>query len=133
MSGVRFVGVCMAAALLALSSHESRAQGSLATEPQSFDDLMAPHPLGPVQKFGDWSPGSELSFTKTERASLPRPRQAHATRDGQSQAPRRQNLTSESRQTAIRSSARQHEWQRALAGSGPVLSLAPINQQRLPA
>jgi hypothetical protein len=130
MSRVRFVGACMAAALLALSSQHATAQGSLTTEP--FDGLMAPHPLGPLQKFGDWSPGSELKFTSAERASLPRPRQAHA-RDGQAQAQRRLNPAPQSRQTAFRSPARLHEWHRAVAGSGSVLSLAPINQERLAA
>src|ERR1700676_3928157 len=80
MSGLRFVGACMAAALLTLSSQESMAQGVLATEPQSFESLMAPHPLGSPQKFGDWSSGSELRFTPAEPVS-PRQRQARA-RDG---------------------------------------------------
>jgi hypothetical protein len=124
MSRVRFVGACMAVALLALPSREAMAQGSLATEP--FDGLMAPEPLGPLQKFGDWSPGSELRFTKAEPASPPRQRQAHAAH-----AQRRQNQSPESRQTAFRSLARQHEWPRGVAGS--VLALAPTNQERLPA
>jgi hypothetical protein len=128
MSRVRFVGACMAVALLALPSQGAMAQGSLTTEP--FDGLMAPDPLGPLQKFGDWSPGSELRFTKAEPASVPRQRQAHP-RDGQSQAQRRQNPRPEARQTALRSLARQHEWPRGVAGS--VLSLAPTNQERLPA
>ena len=131
MSRLRCVGACMAAALLALSSQDAMAQGSLTTEP--VDGLMAPYPLGPLQKFGDWSSGSELRFTRAERASPPRQRQAHA-RDGQSQAQRRQKPTSESRQAAFRSPARQHEWQRGPAGSGSsVLSLAPINQERIAA
>jgi hypothetical protein len=133
MSGVRFVGACMAATLLVLSGQETMAQGSLPVKSQSFDDVMTPYPLGPLQKFGDWSPGSEARFTRLERAPLLRRQQVDAPRSSQFQARRRPNPSPGSRQAAVRSSARQHGWQRGVAQSGSVLALAPINQARRPA
>jgi hypothetical protein len=132
MSRVRFVGACMAAALLVLSGQETMAQGLLPVKPQSVDDIMTPYPLGPLQKFGDWSPGSEARFTRLERAPLPR-QLVDAARSGRFQAQRRPNPNPGSRQAAVRSSARQHQLQRGVAGSGSLLALAPINQERLPA
>jgi hypothetical protein len=130
MGGVRFVGACMAATLLVLSGQETMAQGSLPVKPQSVDDIMTPYPLGPLQKFGDWSPGSEARFTRLERAPLPRRQQVDAARSGRFQAQRRPNPSPGSRQAAVRSSPRQHELQRGVAQSGSVLALAPINQER---
>ena len=132
MSGVRFVCAGIAATVLALSSQPTTAQGLLPMEPQSVGGIMSPDPLGLPQKFGDWSPGSEARFTRPERASLPRPQQAHAARGGASQAQRRLSLAPEPRRTAVRTSARQHEWQRGVVGSGSVLSLAARDQERRP-
>jgi len=129
MSGVRFVRAGIAAAVLGLSSQGMLAQGLLPMTPQPFG-VMSPDPLGPPQKFGDWSPGSEPRFTGSERASLPRPPQAHAARGGPSQPQRRLSLAAEPRRTALRTPARQHEWQRVVVGSGSVLSLAPRDQER---
>jgi hypothetical protein len=129
MSGIGVASALIAAILLMLSGQETMAQGELA-RPQSFD-MMSSDPLGPLQKFGDWSPGSESRFTRVERASLPHPRQARAARNGQFQAQRRPGLMSEPRQTAFRSLARQHDWQRGVAGSGSALALAPRTQERL--
>jgi hypothetical protein len=98
MSGVRFVGACMAATLLVLSGQQPMAQGLLPMTPQPFNDVMSSYPLGPAQKFGDWSPGSEARFTRSEPASLPRPPQAHAARSGQIQAQRRPNPNPATRQ-----------------------------------
>jgi hypothetical protein len=130
MSGVRLAGVCIAATLLALSS-QGTAQGLL--PPQPADDMMSPYPLGPLQKFEVWSPGSEARSTGSERAPQPRPQHAHAARNGQSQAQRRSSLLPEPRRTAVRSAAPQHEWQRGVAASGSLLSLAPNSQERRPA
>jgi hypothetical protein len=131
MSGVSFVRAGIAATVLGLSSQDMVAQGLLPTTPQPFG-VMSPDPLGPLQKFGDWSPGSEARFTGSERASLPRPPQAHAARGAPSQAQRRLSLAPEPRRPAVRTSARQHEWQRVAAGSGSVLSLASRDQERRP-
>jgi hypothetical protein len=127
-----FVGACFAAALAALSSHQTTAQGLLTIEPQPFDSFLSPHPLGPLQKFGDLSPGSEAMSSRLQPAPRPPARQARAARNGQLQAQRRANPISAPRQTALRALARQHEWQHGLAGSGSVLSLAPRTQERVP-
>jgi hypothetical protein len=132
MSRVGFVSACFAAALLMLSRQEAMAQGELAIEPRPFDSLMSPHPLGPLQKFGDLPPGGHAGFSGPRQAAAPHPRQANAARNGQFQAQRRQNLISAPRQTAFASSTRHHEWPRGTAGSGSVLSLAPRYGERLP-
>jgi hypothetical protein len=132
MSRVGFVGRCFAAILLALSGHEAMAQGLLAMEPQPFDDMMSPSPLGPPQRFGDLLTGSEATFSGLQPAPAARPRHARAAQNGRFQAQRRRNLMSEPRQTAFRSPARQHEWLRGVAGSGSALSLAPRTQERRP-
>src|ERR1700730_1250069 len=64
MSRVGFASICFAAILLALSSHQTMAQGLLETAPQPFDSFMSPYPLGPLQKFGDLSPGSEAMSSR---------------------------------------------------------------------
>src|SRR5260370_8074851 len=114
MSGVRFVGACMAAALLVLSGQETMAQGLLPVKPQSVDDIMTPYPLGPLQKFGDWSPGSEARFTRLERAPLPR-QLVDAARSGRFQAQRRPNPNPASRQPPLPSSPLQLQLQRAVS------------------
>jgi hypothetical protein len=129
MSRIRFFKACLAATLLALSSQAPLAQGLLQM-PQPHDGIMSPDPLGPVQKFGDWSPGNEASSTRLERAPVSQPRQADAARSGQLQAKRRLSSISKPRQVAVRSIARQPERQRGVAGSGSVLALAPIKQAR---
>jgi len=130
MSRVGFASTCFAAILLALSSQQARAQGLLEVEPQRSDGIMSPHPLGPPQKFGDLSPGSEAMSSRLQPAPPPPSRQAHAAPNGRLQAQRRPNPISAPRQTAARALARQHEWQHGLAGS--VLSLAPRTQERVP-
>jgi hypothetical protein len=132
MSRVGFASTCFAAILLALSSQQARAQGLLEVEPQPFDGIMSPHPLGPPQKFGGLSPGNEAMSSRLQPAPPPpSSRQAHAAPDGRLQAKRRPNPISAPRQTAARALARQHEWQHGLAGSGSVLSLAPRTQERV--
>jgi hypothetical protein len=132
MGRIRHVSACIAAILLALSSQEMMAQGSLLMKPQPVDDMMSPYPLGPLQKFGNVSPGSEAGFLKFQQAPPPLPRQVHVVRNGQFQTQRRPSLISEPRRIALRSPARQHEWQRGVAGSRSALALAPTNQERLP-
>jgi hypothetical protein len=132
MSGLRFVGACMAATLLVLSSQETMGQGLLPMEPQPFDDIMSPYPLGPLQKFGDWSGGSQARSTQSEPARRSRPQQAHVARSGRFQAQRRPNRTAEPRQIVVRSSASRHEGQRGVAGSGSALSFARSQQERRP-
>jgi hypothetical protein len=132
MSRVGFVSTCFAAVLLALSSHQTMAQGLLPIEPHPFDGIMSPYALGPLQKFGDLSPASEAMVSRLQPAPQSRLRQARAARNGQLQPQRRPNPISEPRQAAFRSLARQHEWQHGVAGSGSVLSLAPRTQERLP-
>jgi hypothetical protein len=129
MSRVRFVGAGVAAALLALWSQEPMAQGLLEATPQPFDGILSHAPLGPSQKFGDLPSGSEARSTRMERSSITQPQQADAARSGQVQAAGRSSPIAKPRHTAARSFARQQE--RAAAGSGSVLALAPINQQRL--
>jgi hypothetical protein len=134
MSVVRSAGACIAATLLALSSQATTAQGLL--PPQPVDDMMSPYPLGPLQKFqkfGDGSSGSEAISARSERAPQQRPPQVHAARNAQSQAQRRPSQLPEPRRIAVRSAAPQHDWQRGVAGSGPLLSLAPSSQERRPA
>jgi hypothetical protein len=133
MSRVGFASICVAAILLALSSHQTMAQGLLETAPQPFDSFMSPYPLGPLQKFGDLSPGSEAMSSRLRPAPLPHSPQVHAARSGQSQARRRPSPVPGPRQAALRPPTRLHEGQRGVAGSGTVLSLAPRTQERLPA
>jgi hypothetical protein len=133
MSRVGFASTCFAAILLALSSHQTMAQGLLPIEPHPFDNLISPYPLGPLQKFGDLSPGSEAMSSRLQPAPVSPSRQAHAARSGQFQAQRRPSRIPGPRQTALRSPTRLHEGQRGVAGSGAVLSLAPRTQERLPA
>ncbi len=129
MTRVRWVSACVAASLLALPA-QAAAQGLLPLQPPAADDMMSPYPLGPLQTFGNGTPASAARPTRPALASLTRPLQALAARDGQSQAARRLNPASESRQAAIRPSARPHEWQRGTIGSESVLSLAPRTQER---
>jgi hypothetical protein len=130
MSRVGFVAVGVAATLLALWTQEPMAQGLLSGSPQPFDGIMAPAPLGPVQKFGDWSPATEAKSMRLERAPVSQPQQADASRSGQFQAQRRLNPALKPKHTAARSFARQQELQRGVAGSGSLLSLAPIKPAR---
>lgn len=133
MSRVGFAGACFAATLLALWSQAPMAQGLLSEASQPFDGILSHAPLGPSQKFGDWSPGSEAKSMTLERA--PASRQADAARDGQSQAQRRSHAQSRSlafkpRPAAVRSFARQEDLQRGAADSGSVLALAPVRPAR---
>ena len=133
MSRVGFAGACMAATLLTLWSQAPMAQGLLSETSQPFDGILSHDPLGPSQKFGDWSPGSEAKSMTLERA--PASRQADAARGDQSQAQRRSQADSRNpafkpRQTAVRSFARQNDLQRGGAGPGSVLALAPIKPAR---
>jgi len=138
MSRVGFAGACMAATLLTLWSQAPMAQGLLTEGSQPFDGILSHDPLGPSQKFGDWSPGSEAKSQTLERA--PALQQADAPRGGQSQASRRSHLDArradaanpavKPRQTAVRSFARQDDLQRDGVGPGSVLALAPIKPAR---
>jgi hypothetical protein len=138
MSRVGFAGACLAATLLALGSQAPMAQGLLSEAPQPFDGILSHDPLGPSQKFGDWSQGSEAKSMTLERA--PASRQAAVARGAQSQAQRRSHVDSRTadarspgvkpRQTAVRSFARQEDLQRGAADSGSVLALAPIRPAR---
>jgi hypothetical protein len=129
MSGLRFVGAGVAAALLALWSQEPTAQGLLEATPQPFDGILSHAPLGPPQKFGDLSPGSEVRSTRMERTPIAQPQQADAARSPQVRTAGQSSPISKPRRTAARSFARQQE--RTAAGSGSLLALAPINQQHL--
>jgi hypothetical protein len=120
----------MAAALLALWSQRPMAQGLLSGSSQPFDGILSHDPLGPSQKFGDWSPGSEARSATLERPRALQPQQADAARSGPSQAQRRSHLAFRPRQIAVRSFARQDDLQRRVAGSGSVLALAPIKPAR---
>jgi hypothetical protein len=131
MSGVRFVGAGVAAALLALWSQQPMAQGLLEATPQPLDGILSHDPLGPTQKFGDLPPGSEARSTRMERTPMAQPQQAGAARSGPVQTAGRSSPISKPRQSTARSFARQPELQRTAAGSGALLALAPINQQRL--
>ena len=138
MSRVGLAGACVAAALLALWSQASMAQGLLAEGSQPFDGILSHDPLGPSQKFGAWSPASEAKSLTLERAAASR--QADATRVDQSQAQRRSHPESRSlesrslafkpRQTAVRSFAQQDDLQHSVAGSSSVLALAPVKPGR---
>jgi len=132
MSRFGILSACFAAILLALSGQDAMAQGLLPPGPQSVEDMMSPHPLGPLQKFGDMFPGSEASSLKFQPASPPPSRQVHAARNGEHQTQRRPSPISDLRQTAVRSPARQRDWQYGLASSASVLSLAPRTQERRP-
>jgi hypothetical protein len=128
MSGVRFVGAGVAAALLALWSQQPVAQGLLEATPQPFDGILSHDPLGPSQKFGDLPAGSEARSTRMERAPIAQPpQQADVARSAQVRTAGRSSPVPKPRQTAARSFARQQE--RPAAGSGSLLALAPINQQ----
>jgi hypothetical protein len=137
MSRVGLAGACMAA-LLALWSQASMAQGLLSETSQPFDGILSHDPLGPSQKFGAWSPASEAKSLTLEHAGASQ--QAEATRADQSQAHRRshpesrgldsKSLAFKPRQTAVRSFAQRDDLQHSAAGSGSVLALAPINPAR---
>jgi hypothetical protein len=133
MSRVGFAGACMAATLLTLWSQAPMAQGLLSEGSQPFDGILSHDPLGPSQKFGDWSPGSEAKSMTLERA--PASQQADAARGGQSQASRRSHVDARRADTRIpafkpRSFARQDDLQRDGVGPGSVLALAPIKPAR---
>jgi hypothetical protein len=143
MSRVGFAGACMAATLLTLWSQAPMAQGLLSESSQPFDGILSHDPLGPSQKFGEWSPGSETKSMTLESMTLeraPASQQADAARTGQSQASRRSHVDARSadarnpafkpRQTAVRSFARQNDLQRGGVGPGSVLALAPIKPAR---
>jgi hypothetical protein len=135
MSRVKFAGACMAATLLALWSREPMAQGLLSGAPQPFDGILSHDPLGPPQKFGDWSPGSDARSTGLQLTPASPQQQADAAHSVQSRTQHRshpdaRNLASRPRQTAVRSFARQDDLRRGAAGSGSVLALAPIKQAR---
>jgi hypothetical protein len=129
MSGVRFVGAVVAAALLALWSQPPMAQGLLEAVPQPFDGILSHDPLGPSQRFGDLPSGSEARSTRMEHTPVAQPQQADAAPRGQVRTAGRSGPVSKPRQTAARSFARQPE--RTAAGSGSLLALAPVNQQHL--
>ena len=114
--------------LLGLSG-QAMAQGQLAIEPHPLDSITSPYPLGPVQKFGDFSPGYVERFLSPQPAAP----QAQTAHNGQGQAPRRQSARAAPRRpTVLRSAARQQEARRATASAGPVLSLAPRYGERRP-
>ena len=127
MGRVGFINACFTVILLGLSSQQAMAQGQLAIEPHTLDSMTSPHPLGPVQKFGDFSPGYVATFSSPQPAAAPASRQAQTAHNRQAQTPRRQSARAEARPLALRSSARQQEARRA----GPVLSLAPRYGERL--
>jgi len=129
MGRINFVSAGFAGILLALSGQETMAQGLLQIEPHSFDSVLSPYPLGPLQKFGDLPSARAPWLAGFQQASAPP--QAPAARTAQSQARRRSSPTSESRQTALRAAA-PHERQRGTVGSGSVLALAPRTGERLP-
>jgi hypothetical protein len=126
MNRVRFINACFTASLLGLSSQQAMAQGQLAIEPHPLDSITSPYPLGPVQKFGDFSPGYASS---PQPAAAP---PAHTAHNGQAQTPRPQIARAAPPRTTLRSTARQQDARRATAGAGPVLSLAPRYGERLP-
>lgn len=128
MSGVKFVSVGFAAILLGLSSPQAMAQGQLTIEPHPFDSTMSPYPLGPLQKFGEFSPGYAGRFSSPQPTAAP---QAQAAPDSQVQTLRRQSARAAPRQTALRASVRQQQARRATAGADTVLSLAPRYGERV--
>jgi hypothetical protein len=129
MNRVRFINACFTAGLLGLSSQQAMAQGQLAIEPHPLDSITSPYPLGPVQKFGDFSPGYAGRLSSPQPAAAPPAQTAH---NGQAQTPRRQIARAAPPRTTLRSTARQQDARRATAGAGPVLSLAPRYGERLP-
>jgi hypothetical protein len=128
MGSVRFIDACFTVILLGLSG-QAMAQGQLAIEPHPLDSITSPYPLGPAQKFGDFSPGYAGRFSSAQPAAAPQAQTAH---NGQAQTPRRQSARAAPRPTVLRSVARQQEGRRAPAGAGPVLSLAPRYGERRP-
>jgi hypothetical protein len=130
MRGINCVSAGFAAIVLGLSSPQTMAQGQLTIEPHPFDRIMSPYPLGPLQKFGGFSPGYVGRFTSVQQAAAPQAaaRQAQAAPEGQPQPPRRQSARAEPRQ--LRASARRQEARRATIGVGTVLSLAPRYGER---
>jgi len=131
MSRFGFLSACFVAILLALAGQDAMAQGLLPPGPQSVDDMMSPHPLGPLQKFGNMPPESEASSLKLQPASPAHSRRVHAARI-EPQTQRRPKPISDLRKAAVRSPARQHELQYGVASSASVLSLAPRTQERRP-
>ena len=127
MRGSKCVSAGSAALLLGLSSPQTMAQGQLTIEPHPFNSTMSPYPLGPLQKFGEFTPGYTGRFSSLQPATAP---QAQAAPNSQLQTPRRQGAHAEPRQTALRASARQQQARRATAGAGTVLSLAPRHGER---
>jgi hypothetical protein len=138
MRGIKCVSAGFAALLLGLSSPQTMAQGQLTIEPHPFDSIMSPYPLGPLQKFGGFSPGYVGRFSSAPQAAAPQAaappaaapqtEQAKAAPDGQLQTPRRQSARAEPRQ--LRASARRQEARRTTIGVGTVLSLAPRYGER---
>ena len=130
MRGIKCVSAGFAAIALGLSSPQTMAQGQLTIEPHPFDSTMSPYPLGPLQKFGEFTPGYVGRFSSVPQAALPQAAapQAGAAPDGQPQAPRRQSARAEPRQ--LRASVRRQEARRATIGVGTVLSLAPRYGER---
>jgi hypothetical protein len=129
MGRVGIINACFTVILLGLSSQQAMAQGQLAIEPHPLDSITSPYPLGPVQKFGDFSPGYVGRFSSLPAAAAPPAQSAH---NGHAPTPRRQSVRAAPRPTALRSAARQQEARRAAAGAGPVLSLAPRYGERRP-
>lgn len=133
MRGMKCVSAGFAAIALGLSSPQTMAQGQLTIEPHPFDSTMSPYPLGPLQKFGEFTPGYVGRFSSVPQAALPQAaapqaRRAGAAPDGQPQTPRRQSARAEPRQ--LRASARRQEARRATIGVGTVMSLAPRYGER---
>jgi hypothetical protein len=130
MRGIKCVSAGFAAIALGLSSPQTMAQGQLTIEPHPFDSTMSPYPLGPLQKFGEFTPGYMGRFSSVTQAAAPQARQAQAAPDGQLQTPGRQGARAAPRQTALRAPARRQEARRATAGASTVLSLAPRDGER---
>jgi hypothetical protein len=128
MSRVGCINACFTVILLGLSGQQAMAQGQLAIEPYPLDSITSPYALGPVQKFGDFSPGYVGRFSSPRPGAVPQAQTAH---NRQAQTPRRQSARAVP-PTALRSAARQQEARRATAGAGPVLSLAPRYGERRP-
>jgi hypothetical protein len=135
MSRAAFAAACMAA-LLALWSQAPMAQGLLPAAPQPFDGILSHDPLGPSQKFGDWSPGGEARSPTLERAPISQQADAapesHAQRrsHAQSRSADSKRLAFKPRPTAVRSFAQQDDLQRRAASSGSALALAPVGTAR---
>jgi hypothetical protein len=131
MSRIGFCSTCFAVILLAVSCQETRAQGLLLIEPQPFDGVLSPNPLGPPQKFDGLPPGSPSRFSRLQQSPASRARQADAARDGEAKTQRRPSQAAGPRPAASRSFARGHEVPGGTVGS--VLSLAPRYGERSPA